>query len=229
MRGSLIHQREPVGGNLRAPNDHIVLHGQNPRGKATRVRPGLPGWTHNHSVMGWTVAWPLKARFPRVAACQAGMPPPLYDLASERRELDTVVDQMEALGRLIDQSQPFRRLLTSPLVDVTQARTAVSAVLSGQGFGKTVDDFVGVVANNRRLERAARHRHRVLHPGGAEARRGDRQRRLRPPPQRRAARTAPRPPDRGRVWQRQHPGVRWTRRCSAGSSCAWGPGCTIRV
>ena len=75
----------------------------------------------------------------------------LYDLADERRELDTVVDQMEALGRLIDQSPQFRRLLLSPLVDVMQARNAANAVLTEQGFGKTVNDFVGVIANNRRL------------------------------------------------------------------------------
>ena len=75
----------------------------------------------------------------------------LYDLADDRRELDTVVDQMQSLGRLIDQSAPFRRLLSSPLVDVTQARTATQAVMEGQGFGKSVIDFVSVVANNRRL------------------------------------------------------------------------------
>ncbi len=75
----------------------------------------------------------------------------LYDLAGERRELDAVVDQMESLGRLIDESAPFRRLLSSPLVDVTQARAATEAVLREQGFGKTVSDFVGVIANNRRL------------------------------------------------------------------------------
>ncbi len=75
----------------------------------------------------------------------------LYDLADEQRELDSVVDQMQALGRLIDESAPFRRLLSSPLVDVTQARAAAQAVLTEQGFGKTVCDFVGVIANNRRL------------------------------------------------------------------------------
>ena len=75
----------------------------------------------------------------------------LYDLAGERRELDAVVDQMDALGRLIDESAPFRRLLSSPLVDVTHARAAAEAVLKEQGFGKTVSDFVGVTANNRRL------------------------------------------------------------------------------
>jgi len=75
----------------------------------------------------------------------------LYDLADERRELDPTVDQMEALGRLVDQSPELRRLLSSPLIDVTQARTAAQRVLEQQGFGKTVLDFVGVVANNRRL------------------------------------------------------------------------------
>ncbi len=75
----------------------------------------------------------------------------LYAYASEQHALDETVSQMEALGRLIDTSAEFRRLLDSPLVDVQQARTAALAVLAGQGFGKTVQDFVGVVANNRRL------------------------------------------------------------------------------
>ena len=75
----------------------------------------------------------------------------LYDLAGERRELDVVVDQMTGLGRLIDQSEPLRRLLSSPLIDVAQARGAIQAVMADQGFGKTVTDFVSVIANNRRL------------------------------------------------------------------------------
>ena len=75
----------------------------------------------------------------------------LYDLADEQRQLDAVVDQMDALGRLIDESAPLRRLLGSPLVDVAQARAAIHAALEPQGFGKTVLDLVGVVASNRRL------------------------------------------------------------------------------
>jgi F-type H+-transporting ATPase subunit delta len=75
----------------------------------------------------------------------------LYDLADERRELNTIVDQMESLGRLIDESAPLRRLLASPLVGVANAATAVRAALEPQGFGKTVLDFVGVITNNRRL------------------------------------------------------------------------------
>ncbi len=75
----------------------------------------------------------------------------LYAQADETGALDQTVSEMESLGRLIDQSADFRRLLSSPLIDVTQARSAASAVLEQQGFGKLVRDFVGVVANNRRL------------------------------------------------------------------------------
>ncbi len=75
----------------------------------------------------------------------------LYSLADDRNALDETVDQMTGLGRLIDESADLRRLLASPLVDVNAARKAVRAVMEQQGFGKTVQDFVSVVASNRRL------------------------------------------------------------------------------
>ena len=75
----------------------------------------------------------------------------LYSQAEDTAALDQTVSEMDSLGRLIDQSPDFRRLLDSPLIDVTQARAAASAVLSQEGFSKLVQDFVGVVANNRRL------------------------------------------------------------------------------
>jgi F-type H+-transporting ATPase subunit delta len=75
----------------------------------------------------------------------------LYALADEQHALDTVVSDMEALGRLIDASADFRRLLESPLIDVNQATRAALAVLQQEGFSKPVHDFVGVVVANRRL------------------------------------------------------------------------------
>jgi len=75
----------------------------------------------------------------------------LYGYASDARALDEAVEQMAALGGLIDASADFRRLLASPLIDVNQARTAALAVLAQEGFGRIVQDFVGVIANNRRL------------------------------------------------------------------------------
>jgi len=75
----------------------------------------------------------------------------LYALAEERRALDLVVDQIRALGTLIDRSSDFRRLLESPLFDVRQSCAAAVAVLKEQGFDPLIQDFVGVVASNRRL------------------------------------------------------------------------------
>ena len=75
----------------------------------------------------------------------------LYAHADEQHALDAVVAEMENLGRMIDQSADFRRLIHSPLIDINQARLAAFAVLDAQGFGKQVRDFVGVIANNRRL------------------------------------------------------------------------------
>lgn len=75
----------------------------------------------------------------------------LYSLAGDQSSLDLVVDQMDGLGRLIDESPILRRLLGSPLIDVNTAQKAIHEVLEGQGFSKVVMDFVGVVTANRRL------------------------------------------------------------------------------
>jgi F-type H+-transporting ATPase subunit delta len=74
----------------------------------------------------------------------------LYSLADEQHALDLAVEQMDGLGRLIDQSPDLQRLLGSPLIDVNTSQKAARAVLSEQGFGKLVQDFVGVVISNRR-------------------------------------------------------------------------------
>ena len=128
----------------------------------------------------------------------------LYAHADDSHALDQVVAEMETLGRLIDASADFRRLLESPLIDVNTAVKAALAVLENEGFGKPVRDFVGVVATNRRLRalrdivrafaalvaRAPRHHHRRGRLGASA--------------ERRAAPAASRPPDRGRLRQRQH-------------------------
>lgn len=79
----------------------------------------------------------------------------LYAHAEDQGALDAVVTEMEALGRLIKESADLRRLLESPLIDVSQQQKAALAVLEHQGFGKPVRDFVGVVAANRRLNALA--------------------------------------------------------------------------
>ena len=75
----------------------------------------------------------------------------LYSLAGDQNLLDHTVDQMDGLGRLIDESPMLRRLLASPLIDVATAQKAMRAALVDQGFTKIVTDFVGVVIANRRM------------------------------------------------------------------------------
>lgn len=75
----------------------------------------------------------------------------LYAHAEDANALDAIVAEMDGLGRLIDTSADFRRLLDSPLIDVNQATKAALAVLESQGFGKITRDFVGVITANRRL------------------------------------------------------------------------------
>jgi F-type H+-transporting ATPase subunit delta len=74
----------------------------------------------------------------------------LYALADEQHALDATVEQMDGLGRLIDSSAELRRLLDSPLIDAHTAQRAARAVLQAEGFGKLVQDFVGVIIANRR-------------------------------------------------------------------------------
>jgi F-type H+-transporting ATPase subunit delta len=75
----------------------------------------------------------------------------LYAHAEDAGALDAVVGEMEFLGTLIDNSADFRRLIESPLIDVTTGTRAALAVLQQEGFSKPVRDFVGVISANRRL------------------------------------------------------------------------------
>lgn len=75
----------------------------------------------------------------------------LYAYADDNHVLDSVVSEMENLGRVINASPDFRRLLDSPLIDVKTATAASQAVLLQEGFSKPVRDFVGVISVNRRL------------------------------------------------------------------------------
>ena len=75
----------------------------------------------------------------------------LYALADERKILDRTIEEMDALGRLIAESAPMRRLLAVHMIPLDQVKAALESVLSGQGFGDLVRRFVAVAADNRRL------------------------------------------------------------------------------
>jgi peptide-methionine (S)-S-oxide reductase len=75
----------------------------------------------------------------------------LYDLADEQGALDQTVLEAENLGKLIDGSADFRRLLESPLIDIKQSIAAARAVLEMENFSPIIVRFVCVIAANRRL------------------------------------------------------------------------------
>ena len=75
----------------------------------------------------------------------------LYALAFEQNALNEAVDQMKALGQLIEKSAALQQLLANPLTDIAKVRPVLDEALSAQGFGKLVRNFVGVVVANRRM------------------------------------------------------------------------------
>jgi F-type H+-transporting ATPase subunit delta len=62
-----------------------------------------------------------------------------------------MVDQADGLARLIDTSPELQSFLRNPVLDIAQDRTAMLAVMTAQGFSETLQHFVGVIVNNRRL------------------------------------------------------------------------------
>ncbi len=65
--------------------------------------------------------------------------------------MDRTIEEMDALGRLIDESADFRAFLGNPMVDAQEGTKAVRAALASQGFSTLLQDFVGVTSHNRRL------------------------------------------------------------------------------
>ena len=105
-----------------------------------------------------------RRRFPPAAASPTAMPPrcmrmPTRATRSTSRRRDGEPRPADRRERRFPPParQPADRRDTRP-------RRAARAVLEQQGFGKLVRDFVGVIANNRRLARAARRSSRPSPP-----------------------------------------------------------------
>lgn len=75
----------------------------------------------------------------------------LYALAFEQNCLNNVVEQMDALGRLIAESPVLKQLLANPLTDSAKFGPVLNEALTAQGFGILVRNFVNVANTNRRL------------------------------------------------------------------------------
>jgi F-type H+-transporting ATPase subunit delta len=75
----------------------------------------------------------------------------LYELADERKLLDEVKSDLDAVDRMITESDDLRLLIRTPVFTRQQQANAVSALLDKAGVSDLVRRFVVVVADNRRL------------------------------------------------------------------------------
>lgn len=75
----------------------------------------------------------------------------LFELASDARSIDTVEASLAAVRDALAQSADFRSLTTSPVVTRGASAKAVFAVAEELGVDATTKNFLGVLAENRRL------------------------------------------------------------------------------
>ena len=93
----------------------------------------------------------------------------LFGLARDEKQLESVAAGLDAVRRALAESDDFRALTESPLVGRAEAVKAVAAAADAIGLDPLTRNFLGVLAQNRRLSRlpaiirafdtlAARHR-----------------------------------------------------------------------
>lgn len=75
----------------------------------------------------------------------------LFDLAEEQKALDDVQRDLQTITSLLDESAELEAVVRSPVISRQDQAKAMTAVLDAAGVGQTVKNFVGVVAQNRRL------------------------------------------------------------------------------
>lgn len=75
----------------------------------------------------------------------------LIELAGEKKQLDSVAEDLKGLKSLIGESEDLRTLIRSPLYRREQQTAAIGALLEKAGVNDITRRFVMVVAKNKRL------------------------------------------------------------------------------
>lgn len=75
----------------------------------------------------------------------------LFDLADADKALDAIADDLAVFGKMIESSEDLRRLVRSPVISRDEQEKAVLAIADKAGMNKLTQNFVGVIAQNRRL------------------------------------------------------------------------------
>jgi F-type H+-transporting ATPase subunit delta len=75
----------------------------------------------------------------------------LFELARDERQLETVGASLAALSDALRDSPELQELTTSPLINRDQALQAIRATSEAMRLDPLTANFLGVLANNRRL------------------------------------------------------------------------------
>ena len=75
----------------------------------------------------------------------------LFDLARDGKVIDAVSASLQTLKSALADSDVFRRLIASPLVSREEAMKAVAAAAAAMSLDPLTTNFLGVLAQNRRL------------------------------------------------------------------------------
>lgn len=75
----------------------------------------------------------------------------LFELATEKKQLDVVKKDLESVAAAYAASESFRRTASSPALSVAAQAKAVDAVLAKLKISDLTRKFFGVLARNRRL------------------------------------------------------------------------------
>jgi F-type H+-transporting ATPase subunit delta len=79
----------------------------------------------------------------------------LFDLAIEGKALSTVEGSVARLGEALSASPELKALVSSPVISRNDAARAVKAVSTSLGLDPLTGNFIGVLAQNRRLGKLA--------------------------------------------------------------------------
>lgn len=75
----------------------------------------------------------------------------LFDLAREAKSIDTVESSLAKVRAALDESDDFRTLVNSPILSRGDAAKAIAATADTMQLDTTTRNFLGVLAQNRRL------------------------------------------------------------------------------
>lgn len=73
-------------------------------------------------------------------------------MAGEAKVVDKVEKDMQSLAQMIDSSPELQRLIGNPLISRSQQQDGILAVAEKAKFQQLTGNFLGVIANNRRLK-----------------------------------------------------------------------------